>query len=179
MSAKVVVTGTGIQMLNVTINGGASADIFISAGVNIAIAGNKVQSTLADGIHITGRSRNILVQDNAVTLVAAIGNRISRADFGCLRALGSVCQFQVSGNTFASISGGAPISLQSRNRAASQIIGKSNTLNGAAFASPAGCPATGTLSIVGANPALRPQVRSSVRQMQQSLIDSQRTQNRG
>jgi len=66
-SAKVSVDGYGIQVLDVTIRGGASAGIFVSRGNSIALVGNKVNGTLADGIHITGGSRDVLVQDNSVT----------------------------------------------------------------------------------------------------------------
>ncbi|CAG2135360.1 right-handed parallel beta-helix repeat-containing protein [Cupriavidus plantarum] len=66
-SAKVVVDGEGIQVLDVTIQGGASAGIFVSRGHSIALIGDKVSGTLADGIHITGGSRDVLVQDSSVT----------------------------------------------------------------------------------------------------------------
>ncbi|WP_342744643.1 right-handed parallel beta-helix repeat-containing protein [Paraburkholderia ribeironis] len=49
------------------IQGGASGGIFVFGGTNIAIAGNKVKATLADGIHITHGSQNVLVQGNTVT----------------------------------------------------------------------------------------------------------------
>ncbi len=66
-TTKVEVTGTGVQVLDVNIQGGASAGIFIFGGTNVAIAGNKVQGTLADGIHTTYGSQNVLVQGNTVT----------------------------------------------------------------------------------------------------------------
>lgn len=66
-SAKVAVDGEGIQVLDVNINGGASAGIFVSRGSSIALVGNKVTGTLADGIHITGSSHDVLVQDCSVT----------------------------------------------------------------------------------------------------------------
>lgn len=66
-SAKVSIDGEGIQVIDVTIEGGASAGIFVSRGHGIALVANKVHGTLADGIHITGGSRDVLVQDNAVT----------------------------------------------------------------------------------------------------------------
>lgn len=66
-SAKVVVDGEGIQVLDVTIQGGASAGIFVSRGSSIALIGDKVSGTLADGIHITGGSHDVLVQDSSVT----------------------------------------------------------------------------------------------------------------
>jgi len=65
-SAKVVVNGKGVQVLDVTIMGGASAGIFVSHATDVAIAGANVQSTLADGIHITGASARVLVQQNTV-----------------------------------------------------------------------------------------------------------------
>ena len=66
-SAKVIVDGTGIQVLDVTIEGGASAGIFVSRGVGIALVGDKISGTLADGIHITGGSQDVLVQNSSVT----------------------------------------------------------------------------------------------------------------
>jgi len=66
-STKVEVTGMGVQVLDVTIHGGASAGIFVLGGTDIAIVGNTVQDTLADGIHTTDGSHNVLVQGNTVT----------------------------------------------------------------------------------------------------------------
>ncbi|WP_260434911.1 right-handed parallel beta-helix repeat-containing protein [Burkholderia sp. Bp8992] len=66
-STKVEVTGTGVQVLRVTIDGGASAGIFVFGGNSVAIVGNTVHATLADGIHATNGSINVLVQDNTVT----------------------------------------------------------------------------------------------------------------
>ncbi|MFM0070218.1 right-handed parallel beta-helix repeat-containing protein [Paraburkholderia sediminicola] len=65
-SAKIVVRGTGIQILDIRIEGGASAGIFVSGATNVALAGNWVSATLADGIHITGGSQNVLVSGNTV-----------------------------------------------------------------------------------------------------------------
>ncbi|MGU3781165.1 right-handed parallel beta-helix repeat-containing protein [Burkholderia metallica] len=65
-STKVEVTGTGVQVLGVTIQGGASAGIFVFGGSNVAIVGNTVQATLADGIHTTYGSTNVLVRGNTV-----------------------------------------------------------------------------------------------------------------
>ncbi len=66
-STKVEVTGTGVQVLDVKIQGGASAGIFVYGGTNVAIVNNTVRSTLADGIHTTYGSSNVLVQGNTVT----------------------------------------------------------------------------------------------------------------
>lgn len=66
-SAKVIVDGTGIQVLDVTIEGGASAGIFVSRGIGIALVGDRISGTLADGIHITGGSQDVLVQNSSVT----------------------------------------------------------------------------------------------------------------
>ncbi|OXI17285.1 right-handed parallel beta-helix repeat-containing protein [Burkholderia sp. AU15512] len=65
-STKVEVTGTGVQVLGVTIQGGASAGIFVFGGSNVAIVGNTVEATLADGIHTTYGSTNVLVRGNTV-----------------------------------------------------------------------------------------------------------------
>lgn len=65
-STKVEVTGSDVQVLGVTIRGGASAGIFVFGGNGIAIVGNTVQATLADGIHTTYGSTNVLVQNNTV-----------------------------------------------------------------------------------------------------------------
>ncbi|OWA34803.1 hypothetical protein B9G55_13690 [Saccharibacillus sp. O16] len=48
---------------NTVIEGGSSAGIIVY-GMNGAITGNTVQDTLADGIHITGGSSNIRVENN-------------------------------------------------------------------------------------------------------------------
>ncbi|WP_175873896.1 right-handed parallel beta-helix repeat-containing protein [Burkholderia sp. BCC0397] len=66
-STKVEVTGTDVQVLGVTIHGGASAGIFVFGGSNVAVVGNAVRDTLADGIHTTYGSTNVLVQNNTVT----------------------------------------------------------------------------------------------------------------
>ncbi|KAB0686576.1 right-handed parallel beta-helix repeat-containing protein [Burkholderia territorii] len=65
-STKVEVTGSDVQILGVTIQGGASAGIFVFGGNGIAIVGNTVRATLADGIHTTYGSTNVLVQNNTV-----------------------------------------------------------------------------------------------------------------
>jgi parallel beta-helix repeat protein len=65
-SAKVVVTGQGIQVLDTTIDGSASVGIFVNGGQNVVIADNTVRNTLADGIHTTGGSKNVLVSGNTV-----------------------------------------------------------------------------------------------------------------
>ncbi|VWC96899.1 parallel beta-helix repeat-containing protein [Burkholderia contaminans] len=65
-STKVEVTGAGVQVLGVTIHGGASAGIFVFGGSSVAIVGNTVQATLADGIHATYGSTNVLVRGNTV-----------------------------------------------------------------------------------------------------------------
>jgi len=66
-STKVEVTGSDVQVLGVTIQGGASAGIFVFGGNGIAIVGNTVRATLADGIHTTYGATNVLVQNNTVT----------------------------------------------------------------------------------------------------------------
>lgn len=66
-STKVEVTGTDVQVLGVTIQGGAGAGIFVFGGSDVAIVGNTVSATLADGIHATYGSTNVLVQQNTVT----------------------------------------------------------------------------------------------------------------
>jgi parallel beta-helix repeat protein len=66
-STKIQITGNGIQALANTINGGAGAGIFNFGGQNIAIYGNTVSATLADGIHNTYGANNVLIQGNTVT----------------------------------------------------------------------------------------------------------------
>ncbi|GAA5244377.1 hypothetical protein BMMON4_18560 [Burkholderia mallei] len=98
------------------------------------------------------------------TSVSVTDNRISRARYAGVRALGNVCQLRVSRNALASIDG-TPIALQQApSCAAGQIVCASNTLDGAALASPAGCSATDGLTITGANVARMPQVRAYLRQ---------------
>ncbi|MVZ87058.1 right-handed parallel beta-helix repeat-containing protein [Burkholderia pseudomallei] len=278
-STKVDVTGAGVQVLDVEVRGGASAGIFVFGGTDVAVVGNTVRDTLADGIHTTYGSRNVLVRDNTVqntgddmvavvsykgdgklssnvliqnntllgnywgrgatvvggadvtitgntvrnvqkaagilvgqedpantydarnvivsnntisdiewpdpdntrppaymaaidvntwsgkaTSVSVTDNRISRARYAGVRALGNVCQLRVSRNALASIDG-TPIALQQApSCAAGQIVCASNTLDGAALASPAGCSATDGLTITGANVARMPQVRAYLRQ---------------
>lgn len=65
-STKVEVTGRGVQVLDNVIDGGAGAGIFVFGGADVAIVGNEVLSTLADGIHMTHGSHNVLVQGNVV-----------------------------------------------------------------------------------------------------------------
>ncbi|RQV83114.1 nitrous oxide reductase family maturation protein NosD [Burkholderia anthina] len=65
-STKVEVTGRGVQVLDNIVDGGAGAGIFVFGGADVAIVGNEVLSTLADGIHMTHGSRNVLVQGNVV-----------------------------------------------------------------------------------------------------------------
>ncbi|KVL32872.1 hypothetical protein WS97_19760 [Burkholderia territorii] len=65
-STKVEVTGRGAQVLDNVIDGGAGAGIFVFGGADVAIVGNEVLSTLADGIHMTHGSHNVLVQGNVV-----------------------------------------------------------------------------------------------------------------
>ncbi|WP_240461975.1 right-handed parallel beta-helix repeat-containing protein [Burkholderia sp. Nafp2/4-1b] len=65
-SSKIEVTGRGVQVLDNVIDGGAGAGIFVFGGADVAIVGNEVLSTLADGIHLTHGSRNVLVEGNVV-----------------------------------------------------------------------------------------------------------------
>ncbi|MBA9901746.1 right-handed parallel beta-helix repeat-containing protein [Burkholderia cepacia] len=65
-STKVEVTGHDVQVLDNVIEGGASAGIFVFGGSDVAIVGNEVLSTLADGIHVTHGARDVLVQGNVV-----------------------------------------------------------------------------------------------------------------
>jgi parallel beta-helix repeat protein len=287
-STKVEVTGTGIQVLDVKIRGGASAGIFIFGGTNVVIAGNTVRDTLADGIHTTYGSQNVLVQGNTVTgtgddMVAVVsyqsdgklssnvlitGNTLSNNYWGRgisvvggsnvsiignsvqgvqkaagilvaqedgwrtfnasnvlieknvvsniqnstninsgllpteqaaieldtgagtvtqvsvmqnqvygsayagFRALGNVCQFLVSGNALTSITG-TPISLLTMNCPQNQmVVGGSNTLNGKQLMPPAGSVPTGILNVIGANLALLPRVRNSLRQTTKASLDA-------
>lgn len=65
-STKVEVTGHDVQVLDNVVEGGASAGIFVFGGTGVAIVGNEVLSTLADGIHMTHGARDVLVQGNVV-----------------------------------------------------------------------------------------------------------------
>ncbi|WP_261532845.1 right-handed parallel beta-helix repeat-containing protein [Burkholderia multivorans] len=65
-STKIQVTGHDVQVLGNVIDGGASAGIFVFGGSAVAIVGNEVRATLADGIHITHGARDVLVQRNVV-----------------------------------------------------------------------------------------------------------------
>ncbi|WP_175942382.1 right-handed parallel beta-helix repeat-containing protein [Burkholderia pyrrocinia] len=64
-STKIEVTGRGVQVLDNAIDGGGGG-IFVFGGADVAIVGNEVLATLADGIHITHGARNVLVQGNVV-----------------------------------------------------------------------------------------------------------------
>ena len=65
-STKIELTGRDVQVLDKSVDGGASAGIFVFGGADVAIVGNEVLSTLADGIHMTHGSHDILVQGNVV-----------------------------------------------------------------------------------------------------------------
>ncbi|MDF3083427.1 right-handed parallel beta-helix repeat-containing protein [Burkholderia sola] len=65
-STKIEVTGRDVQVLDNIVDGGAGAGVFVFGGADVAIVGNEVLSTLADGIHMTHGSRNVLVQGNVV-----------------------------------------------------------------------------------------------------------------
>ncbi|MCA8156760.1 right-handed parallel beta-helix repeat-containing protein [Burkholderia contaminans] len=64
-STKIEVTGRDVQVLDNAIVGGGGG-IFVFGGSDVAIVGNEVQATLADGIHITHGARNVLVRGNVV-----------------------------------------------------------------------------------------------------------------
>ncbi|MCA8423379.1 right-handed parallel beta-helix repeat-containing protein [Burkholderia seminalis] len=64
-STKIEVTGHDVQVLDNAIDGGGGG-IFVFGGTDVAIVGNEVLSTLADGIHITHGARNVLVKGNLV-----------------------------------------------------------------------------------------------------------------
>ncbi|NGZ76858.1 sugar-binding protein [Saccharibacillus alkalitolerans] len=65
VSARVHVTpeASNFSVTDTVIEGGSSAGIIVY-GVNGTIKGNAVRDTLADGIHITGGSANIKVENN-------------------------------------------------------------------------------------------------------------------
>lgn len=277
-STKVAVTGTGNQVLDVVIDGGASVGIFVSSASNVALVGNTVRTTLADGIHITGGSRNVLVQENrveatgddmigivsygrdpapnadivvrnntllnntwgrgvsivgganvtimantvqgvqkaagvmvaqedsyrtmdasnvlisgnvisdiqdaaipandrpptqhaaidintgsgSVTTVQAVGNTIARTTFGGFRAVGNVCQIAVDDNSFAAVGWGA-LGILARNCAASQLVCARNTVDGVPSPAPPGCSDSGSIMVLGADPARMPAVRTALR----------------
>ncbi|MEC5407834.1 right-handed parallel beta-helix repeat-containing protein [Paraburkholderia sp. MPAMCS5] len=114
-SAKIVVRGKDIQILDTTIEGGASAGIFVSHASRIVIARNKVQKTLADGIHVTGASRDVLVSNNTVIgtgddLIAIVSYKKD----GALSRNVLVTHNTVSGNYWGrglSVVGGADVTL--------------------------------------------------------------------
>ncbi|NMM02193.1 right-handed parallel beta-helix repeat-containing protein [Paraburkholderia sp. RP-4-7] len=114
-STKVVVRGTGIQILDTRIEGGASAGIFVSGATNVVLAGNRVSATLADGIHITGGSQNVLVSGN---IVIGTGDDmiaiVSYEQDGALSRNILVADNTVSGNYWGrglSVVGGANVTL--------------------------------------------------------------------
>ncbi|HEX7931937.1 MAG TPA: right-handed parallel beta-helix repeat-containing protein [Paraburkholderia sp.] len=114
-SAKIVVRGKDIQILDTTIEGGASAGIFVSHSARIVVARNKVQKTLADGIHVTGASRDVLISNNTVTgtgddLIAIVSYKKD----GALSRNVLVTHNTVSGNYWGrglSVVGGADVTL--------------------------------------------------------------------
>ncbi|REE87480.1 polygalacturonase [Paenibacillus taihuensis] len=67
ISARVIAaeTSTNYSIKDIEIDGGSSAGIF-NLGSHGVISGNIVKNTLADGIHMTGRSNDILVERNEV-----------------------------------------------------------------------------------------------------------------
>jgi len=71
-SSKIIGQGNYLQLIGNTINGGASAGIFIYVSQNYLIWGNSVSNTLADGIHNTNGSSengsaNGIIENNTVT----------------------------------------------------------------------------------------------------------------
>lgn len=64
-STKIEVTGRDVQVLDNVIDGGGGG-IFVFGGTDVAIVGNEVLATLADGIHITHGAHNVLVRGNVV-----------------------------------------------------------------------------------------------------------------
>jgi hypothetical protein len=114
-STKVDVTVSGVQVLDVTIVGGASAGIFVFGGKNVAIVGNRVKATLADGIHMTHGARNVLVQGNTVTgtgddMIAVV----SYKGDGVLSANALITNNSLEGNDWGrgiSVVGGADVTI--------------------------------------------------------------------
>ena len=103
-------TGTGVQVLGVTIQGGASAGIFVFGGSSVAIVGNTVEATLADGIHTTYGSTNVLVRGNTVKntgddLIAVVSyrgrppqrQRADRREYGVGQLLGRASPWSAGG----------------------------------------------------------------------------------
>lgn len=189
--------GRGVSVVggsNVTISGNTVQGVQKAAGIlvaqedgyrtysatNIVIADNVISDIENSANPGNDRpvAQHAAIDLNAgsgsVMLVSVTGNQIKRANYGGFRALGNVCQYRVSGDTFTSIAGAA-VSLQSRGCSMSQIICGTNTQDGKPLVPPVGCSATGTLSIVGADASLLPPIRTSVRQTQQTLIKGRRT----
>ncbi|MFM0203763.1 right-handed parallel beta-helix repeat-containing protein [Paraburkholderia fungorum] len=114
-SAKVVVRGTGIQILDTRIEGGASGGIFVSGATSVVLAGNSVSATLADGIHITGGSQNVLVSGN--TVIGTGDDMIAIVSYekdGALSRNILVTDNRLSGNYWGrglSVVGGASVTL--------------------------------------------------------------------
>ncbi|KVK97109.1 hypothetical protein WJ45_18430 [Burkholderia ubonensis] len=114
-STKVDVTGRGVQVLDVVIDGGASAGIFVFGGQDVAIVGNEVRATLADGIHVTHGARNVLVQGNVVRdtgddMIAVVSYRNDGAPSGNVLIAGN----SLEGNDWGrgvTVVGGADVTI--------------------------------------------------------------------
>ncbi|WP_431822774.1 right-handed parallel beta-helix repeat-containing protein [Burkholderia sp. F1] len=114
-STKVNVTGRGVQVLDVVVDGGASAGIFVFGGQDVAIVGNEVRATLADGIHVTHGARNVLVQGNVVRdtgddMIAVVSYRNDGAPSGNVLIAGN----SLEGNDWGrgvTVVGGADVTI--------------------------------------------------------------------
>ncbi|RQQ55041.1 right-handed parallel beta-helix repeat-containing protein [Burkholderia stagnalis] len=114
-STKVDVTGRGVQVLDVVVDGGASAGIFVFGGQDVAIVGNEIRATLADGIHVTHGAHNVLVQGNVVRdtgddMIAVVSYRNDGAPSGNVLIAGN----SLEGNEWGrgvTVVGGADVTI--------------------------------------------------------------------
>jgi parallel beta-helix repeat protein len=65
-SSKILLRGRHARIFSNTIIGGASVGIFLSDAHHVWVYDNTVENTLADGIHITKGSSNVIVERNTV-----------------------------------------------------------------------------------------------------------------
>ncbi|KWH04777.1 hypothetical protein WT58_21340 [Burkholderia territorii] len=173
-----VVGGQAVTISNNTVDGVQKAagilvaqeDSWRTYGVSNVVIDNNVVTNIqnqnvSNGLQPTQQGALELdTWSGTVSYVKVTRNRVSGSGYAGFRAVGNVCGFQVSDNTFASIAG-TPVSLLSRGCTASQIVVSGNTMDGVALVQPVGASPSGTIPASGAVTAAMPQVRTGLMQL--------------
>ncbi len=172
-----VVGGQAVTISNNTVDGVQKAagilvaqeDSWRTYGVSNVVIDNNVVTNIQNanvnnGLQPTQQGAIELdTWSGSVSYVKVMRNRVSGSAYAGFRAIGNVCEFQVSDNTFASIAG-TPVSLLSRGCTASRIVVSGNTMDGVALVSPVGASSSGTIPAAGAVTAAMPRVRTGLMQ---------------